>query len=130
MGKKVVYSGTVFEAYSICGMATQLKQWIPSLMLESLSLQKLCAHSVQFYWSQDLEKEWLWPAMENVKLFPLDVEKAIVMYTDAAQMVVIAYILSQFKFLDNKELGVNIVQTGIYSYLGEIPYFWHNVTKK
>ena len=61
--------------------------------------------------------------MENVKLFPLDVEKAIVMYTDAAQMVGIAYILSQFKFLDNKELGVNIVQTGIYSYLGEIPYF-------
>ena len=45
----------------------------------------------------------------HVKLSPLDVEKAIVMYTDAAPTVGIADILSQYKVPDNEELGVNIV---------------------
>ena len=35
----------------------------------------------------------------HVKLSPLDVEKAIVMYTDAAPTVGITYILSQVKAL-------------------------------
>ena len=45
----------------------------------------------------------------HVKLSPLDVEKAIVMYTDVAPTVGIADILSQYKVPDNEELGVNIV---------------------
>ena len=47
--------------------------------------------------------------MENVKLFPLDVEKGIVTYTDGAPTVEMVYIFGQFKDPDNEELWVNIV---------------------
>ena len=45
------------DIQSICGAAAQLKRWTPGLMIESPSLQKLCAANVPFYWNDDLQLE-------------------------------------------------------------------------
>ena len=55
-------------------------------MIESPSLQKLCAANVPFYWNNDLRQEL--NAMktahkEHVKLSPLDTSKDLVIWTDA-----------------------------------------------
>merc|ERR1712055_462299 len=45
------------DIQSICGAAAQLKRWTPGLMIESASLQRLCAANVPFYWSEELQQE-------------------------------------------------------------------------
>ena len=78
----------------------------------------------------------------HVKLSPLDVEKAIVMYTDAAPTVGITYILRQVKALTMRSQESTLstviqillkrvnVQKGTYNYLHEFFIFNLNVTKK
>ena len=96
----------------ICGLAVQLKRWTPGLMLEFGSVQKLSAASVQFHCNPDLEKELqaMKSAIKNaVKLSPLDVEKDLLMWTDAAPLVGMAYLLGQYKDPEDETKGVNIV---------------------
>ena len=81
-------------------------------MLEFPSLQKLGAHNVRFYWNRDFENELI--IMKNgikshIKLSPLDTSKDVVIWTDAAPTIGLAYILGQFKNPDDEAMGVNIV---------------------
>ena len=69
-------------------------------MIESHSLQKLCAANVPFFWNDDLQRELnamkaAWK--EHVKLTPLDTSKHLVIWSDAAPSEVMCYVLAQFK---------------------------------
>ena len=69
------------DTQSICGMAAPLKHWLPGLMLEFPSLQKLCTHNVQFYRNRGLEKELSTmkaTIKSHMKLPPLDTAKDVV----------------------------------------------------
>ena len=41
----------------ICGMAAQLKKWVPGMMFEFPNMVKLTSHHTKFIWSEDLQKE-------------------------------------------------------------------------
>ena len=75
------------EVQRLAGMAAQLKRWSPGLMLTFPGIQKLTSHNTPFCWNQDLEDE-LRDMKEaitgHVKLSPLDVNKDVHLWTDAA----------------------------------------------
>ena len=67
-------------------------------MIESPSLQKLCAANVPFYWNDDLQQElnaMKTALKEHVKLSPLDTSKDLVIWTDAAPGEGMCYVLAQ-----------------------------------
>ena len=100
------------EVQRIGGLAAQLKRWTPGLMLEFPGIQKLCANSVSFYWNADLELElnrMKEAISQHVKLSPLDVEKDLILWTDAAPSVGMAYVLCQEKEPGNEKAGYNII---------------------
>ena len=81
-------------------------------MIESPSLQKLCAANVPFYWNNDLRQEL--NAMktahkEHVKLSPLDTSKDLVIWTDAVPGEGMCYVLAQWKDPQDESRGVNII---------------------
>ena len=59
-------------------------------MLEFPNLQKLCATHVQFCWNRGLEDElkaMMRDIKSHIKLSPLDVNKDVVVWTDAAPAI-------------------------------------------
>ena len=88
------------EVQRACGMIAQLKKFCPGVMLEFPLLQSLSAHNKVFTWNEALQSEFdkMKQAMrETIKLSPLDLNKKIFCFTDAAVKVGMAYILVQKK---------------------------------
>ena len=84
----------------ICGMAGQLKPWVPDLQLIYPNIQKLTSHTTPFTWSADLNLEF--QAMkraiqESIKLSPLETNKKLYAFVDSAVTVGTAYVLAQRK---------------------------------
>ena len=101
------------DIQSIMGAAAQLKCWTPGLMIESPNLQKLCAASAPFFWNDDLKNEL--DAMkaalrQHIRLSPLDTSKDLLVWTDAAPLEGMCYILAQWKNPEDESLGLNIVK--------------------
>ena len=81
-------------------------------MLTFPGIQKLCAHNTPFLWNSDLEQELVEmkrTITEHVKLSPLDVEKDIHLWTDAAPTVGMSYLLLQEKVVGDQSKGFNII---------------------
>ena len=79
-------------------MVAQMKKFCPGVMLTFPLLQKLSAHNAVFTWNESLQEEFdnLKQAMkESIKLSPLDVNKKIYCFTDAAVLYGKAYLLLQ-----------------------------------
>ena len=86
------------EVQRACGMVAQMKKFCPGVMLTFPLLQKLSAHNTAFTWNESLQEEFdnLKQAMkESIKLSPLDVNKKIYCFTDAAVLCGKAYLLLQ-----------------------------------
>ena len=70
--------------------AAQLKSWVPGLQLIYPNIQRLTANNVVFTWSADLEKEFQVmkkAIQEAVKLSPIDINKKLYTFVDAAVTV-------------------------------------------
>ena len=81
----------------ICGMAAQLKAWVPGLQLIYPNIQKLTSNTTPFTWSADLSLEF--QAMkratqESTKMSPLDRNKKFYAFVDGAVTVGTAYMLA------------------------------------
>ena len=88
------------EVQRACGMVAQMKKFCPGVMLTFPLLQKLSAYNTVFTWNESLQEEFdnLKQAMkESIKLSPLDVNKKIYCFTDAAVTCGMAYLLLQKK---------------------------------
>ena len=88
------------EVQRICGVAAQMKKFCPGIMLTFPLLQKMSAHSAVFTWNDTLQAELdsLKKALqESKRLSPLDVNKRIFCYTDAAVTCGMCYLLLQKK---------------------------------
>ena len=92
-------------------MAAQLKKWVRGMMFEFPNLVKLTYHHTKFIRTEDLQGELdgLKTAIkEHVKLSPLDVNRPLWAWLDAAKTVGMSYILVQPKS-DNEADGVTII---------------------
>ena len=79
-------------------MAAQMKKFCAGIMMTPPMLKKLSSHNTVFIWSDTLQAELdsLKKAMkESIKLSPLDVNKRIFCYTDAALTVGMCNLLLQ-----------------------------------
>ena len=95
------------EVQRACGMIAQLKKFCPGVMLSFPLLQSLTAHNKAFTWNEALQAEFesLKQAMrETVKLSPLDLNKKIFCYTDAAVTVGMCYIIVQKKREEDNDI--------------------------
>ena len=95
------------EVQRACGMIAQLKKFCPGVMLSFPLLQSLTAHNKVFTWNEALQAEFdsLKQAMrETIKLSPLDLNKRIFCYTDAAVTVGMCYIIVQKKVEEDDDV--------------------------
>ena len=96
------------EVQRICGMAAQMKKFCPGIMLTFPMLQKLSAPNTVFRWDDALQSEFesLKAALkESIKLSPLDVNKRIFAFTDAAVTCGMCYLLLQKKVETDDDLN-------------------------
>ena len=77
------------EIQWLCGMAAQLKSWVPRLQLIYPNIQRLTANNVLFTCSPDLEKEF-----QDVKKAIHEAVKKLYAFVDSAMTVGTAYILA------------------------------------
>ena len=84
------------DAQMICGMAAQLKAWVPGLQLIYPNIQKLTSNTTPFTWSADLSLEFQ-AIHESIKLSPLDTNKKLYAFVESAVTVGTAYVLAQRK---------------------------------
>ena len=99
------------DVQSLLGHVNQLKSWLPEVSFTTTNLRRLTSSSTPFKWTEDLDKEFL--ALKDliqkrVQLSPLDLSKEIHVYTDAAQLVGMAFVLCQPRSDDEKD-GYTIV---------------------
>ena len=96
------------------GMINQLSSWIPEISLKAHGLRKLTSSKSPFQWTRDLDKEWKRIKEANplaISLSPVNITFPLHLYTDAAKLHGMGYILTQPRSSDIKD-GMNIIAVG------------------
>ena len=100
------------DVQQLCGLAAQMKKFAPGMQVTYPGMQKLCAASVCFSWTADLDKELtdLKTCLKrHVKLSPVDTTKGLILVIDSAATVGTSYLLLQEKEVGNPAMGMNFI---------------------